>query len=509
MLDMFRRPTDAPEYQWLWAVPALAGLGTYGSFVSAGYDLGQLHPMLYLVSSLFCIGAIGGLSSQKTSRLGNTYGMLGVSFGLAATLANLGVPHSVLAQIAAVSAIGAGLGLYKGSRVEVTELPQLVALFHSAVGLAAVLVSFASLIEHPLVDPPTSMDIIHKVSVYLGTFIGGVTFTGSLVAYGKLQGLMSSNPLNLPGKNFYNITMALATCGLGYAFMGTNSPAMYAHLLGCTALSFVLGWHTTTSIGGADMPVVITVLNSYSGWAIVFEGFMLQNTLLTIVGALIGSSGAILSYIMCVAMNRSITNVIFGGYGTSSTGTGEAMKVVGEITPTTPDEVVDWLVNSKNVIIVPGYGLAVAKAQYAVSAMTESLRAKGVNVRFGIHPVAGRMPGQLNVLLAEAGVPYDIVLEMDEINEDFGDTDVVLVIGANDTVNSAALEDPNSIIAGMPVLHVWNAKQTVVMKRSMASGYADVPNPVFFKSNTAMLFGDAKGTCDTLQTKIQEYYSTH
>ncbi len=256
------------------------------------------------------------------------------------------------------------------------------------------------------------------------------------------------------------------------------------------------------------MPVVITVLNSYSGWAIVFEGFMLQNTLLTIVGALIGSSGAILSYIMCVAMNRSITNVIFGGYGTSSTGTGEAMKVTGEVTPTTCDEVVDWLVNSKNVIIVPGYGLAVAKAQYAVASMTNALREKGINVRFGIHPVAGRMPGQLNVLLAEAGVPYDIVLEMEEINEDFSDTDVVLVIGANDTVNSAALDDPNSVIAGMPVLHVWNAKQTVVMKRSMASGYADVPNPVFFKPNTAMLFGDAKSTCDTLQAKIQEYYAS-
>lgn len=508
MLDMFKRPTDLPEYTWLWALPAVAGLGTYGSLVMNGVNLGELHPMLYLVSSLFCIGAIGGLSSQQTSRIGNAYGMLGVSFGLAATLATLGVPYPVLAQIGAVSAIGAGLGLYKGSRVEVTELPQLVALFHSAVGLAAVLVSFASLMEHPMIDPPTAMDIIHKVSVYLGTFIGGVTFTGSLVAYGKLQGLLGSNALNLPGKNFYNLAMAAATVGFGYAFMTATGPVVFAHLLACTGLSFVLGWHTTTSIGGADMPVVITVLNSYSGWAIVFEGFMLQNTLLTIVGALIGSSGAILSYIMCVAMNRSITNVIFGGYGTSSTGAGEAMKVVGEITPTTADEVVDWLVNAKNVIIVPGYGLAVAKAQYAVAAMTQILKEKGVNVRFGIHPVAGRMPGQLNVLLAEAGVPYDIVLEMEEINEDFSDTDVVLVIGANDTVNSAALEDPNSIIAGMPVLHVWNAKQTVVMKRSMASGYADVPNPVFFKPNTAMLFGDAKGTCDTLQSKIQEYYQS-
>jgi len=317
---------------------------------------------------------------------------------------------------------------------------------------------------------------------------------------------MNSTPLALPGKNFLNAGMALATTGFGYSFMKHDSNWMFVDLLGCTGLSFALGWHTTASIGGADMPVVITVLNSYSGWAIVFEGLMLQNTLLTIVGSLIGSSGAILSYIMCVAMNRSITNVIFGGYGTSSTGKGEAMKVTGEITPTSTDEVVDWLINAKNVIIVPGYGLAVAKAQYAVSSITTTLKAHGVNVRFGIHPVAGRMPGQLNVLLAEAGVPYDVVLEMEEINEDFSDTDVVLVIGANDTVNSAALEDPNSIIAGMPVLHVWNARQVVVMKRSMASGYADVPNPVFFKPNTAMLFGDAKSSCDGLQHKITEAY---
>jgi len=299
--------------------------------------------------------------------------------------------------------------------------------------------------------------------------------------------------------------MGLAIAGLGVSFMSSNT-AMFTPLLACTGISFVLGWHTTTSIGGPDMPVVITVLNSYSGWAIVAEGFMLQNHLLTIVGALIGSSGAILSYIMCVAMNRSIVNVIFGGYGTSSTAGGEAMKVTGEVTETNVEETVEWLTTAKNVIIVPGYGLAVAKAQYAVAEMTRELKSKGVNVRFGIHPVAGRMPGQLNVLLAEAGVPYDVVLEMDEINEDFDKTDVVLVIGANDTVNSAALEDPNSVIAGMPVLHVWNAKQVVVMKRSMASGYADVQNPIFFKPNTSMLFGDAKKTCDLLQAKVTEHF---
>jgi len=274
-----------------------------------------------------------------------------------------------------------------------------------------------------------------------------------------------------------------------------------------TLVSFVMGWHLTAAIGGADMPVVITVLNSYSGWAICAEGFMLNNDLLTIVGALIGSSGAILSYIMCVAMNRSIVNVIFGGYGTSSTGAGEAMKVTGTVTETNVDEVVQWLAEAQNVIIVPGYGLAVAKGQYAIGEVTKMLRSHGVNVRFGVHPVAGRMPGQLNVLLAEAGVSYDIVLEMEEINHDFPTTDVVLVVGANDTVNSAAMDDPNSIIAGMPVLHVWESKQVVVMKRSMSAGYADVPNPVFYKPNTAMLFGDAKKSCDEIQAKLNSFYA--
>jgi len=506
MLDMFKRPTDLPEYTSLWAIPAAAGLATYASLFMSGTPLGELNSMLYLVSSLFCIAAIGGLSSQQTARLGNVYGMIGVATGLAATLASLGVPPAVIAQMAVVGGAGGALGFWKGAKVEVTELPQLVALFHSGVGLAAVLVSFASMMEHPLSNPLTSLDIIHKVSVYLGTFIGAVTFTGSLVAYGKLQGIMSSAALNLPGKNFINLAGAGAIGALAIPFMTTSSSAMFLPLIGCTAVSFALGYHTTASIGGADMPVAITVLNSYSGWAIVAEGFMLQNNLLTITGALIGSSGAILSYIMCVAMNRSIFNVIFGGYGTSSTAGGEAMKVTGEITETHVEEVVEWLTSAKNVIIVPGYGLAVAKAQYAVAEMTRELRSKGVNVRFGIHPVAGRMPGQLNVLLAEAGVPYDIVLEMDEINEDFGETDVVLVIGANDTVNSAALEDPNSTIAGMPVLHVWNSKQVVVMKRSMASGYADVQNPIFFKPNTAMLFGDAKKTCDSIQAKVTDHY---
>jgi len=345
--------------------------------------------------------------------------------------------------------------------------------------------------------------MIHMISIYAGTVIGGVTFTGSLVAFAKLQGLSSSKPWLWGGRHGLNLSMALANLGGGALFLTTHDPKIgLACLAGSTALSFAQGLTLTTAIGGADMPVVITVLNSYSGWALCAEGFMLNNDLLTIVGSLVGASGAILSYIMCVAMNRSIVSVIFGGYGTASTGKGEAMKVTGTHTETNIEEVKELCVNAKNVIIVPGYGMAVAKAQYPVKELTEALRKHGVRVRFGIHPVAGRMPGQLNVLLAEAGVPYDIVLEMDEINHDFDDTDVAIVIGANDTVNSAAEEDPNSGIAGMPVLKVWRAKQVVVLKRSMATGYADIQNPVFFKPNCLMLFGDAKKTCDELKNKI-------
>jgi NAD(P) transhydrogenase len=370
------------------------------------------------------------------------------------------------------------------------------------VGLAAVTTGIGSYlggIEHFLV---TGADV-HKVAIFLATFIGGVTFTGSLVAYGKLNGFLSSKPLALPGKNLLNLAMFGGNVAAFGAYL--TNPALGLPMLGVTTgLSGLMGVHMTASIGGADMPVVITVLNSYSGWALCAEGFMLGNDLLTIVGALVGSSGAILSYIMCVAMNRSLANVIFGGYGTSSTGAGPAMKLEkGTHTECTQDEAVDMISQAKSMIIVPGYGLAVAKAQYAVADMVSKLREKGVKVRFAIHPVAGRMPGQLNVLLAEAGVPYDIVLEMDEINEEFHETDLAVVIGANDTVNSAAIEDPNSVIAGMPVLRVWEAKQVVVMKRSMGTGYADVDNPVFYKPNTAMLLGDAKKTCDALQAKIK------
>jgi NAD(P) transhydrogenase len=373
------------------------------------------------------------------------------------------------------------------------------------VGLAAVLTagaSYAHDFSHLATDPSGG---VHKAAMFAGTFIGGVTFTGSLVAFAKLRGLMDSKPLQLPGRNAVNMGLFLANVGAGGVFMSDCSQGTgLAMLAGTTGLTGVLGAHMTASIGGADMPVVITVLNSYSGWALCAEGFMLNNDMLTIVGALVGSSGAILSYIMCKAMNRSLPNVILGGYGTSSTGKGAAMKITGTHTEWNVDTVVESLASAKKVIIVPGYGLAVAKAQYAVADMTKSLRNAGVDVQFAIHPVAGRMPGQLNVLLAEAGVPYDIVHEMDEINDDFKDTDVVLVIGANDTVNSAAEDDPNSIIAGMPVIRVWNAKQVVVMKRTMGTGYADVENPVFFKPNTSMLLGDAKKSCDALQAKIRE-----
>ena len=402
--------------------------------------------------------------------------------------------------------IGGAVGLTIAKRMAITDLPQLVAAFHSLVGLAAVATSFSEFLAHA--GDVVVLDGVHRSAVFLATFIGGVTLTGSIVAFGKLHGLLKSKALALPGRHAANLGLALTNVGAMGVFLTTPSPSVGLGCLTTSAVtSFILGAHMTASIGGADMPVVITVLNSYSGWALCAEGFMLNNSLLTIVGALIGSSGAILSYIMCEAMNRSIVSVLLGGLTTGTSGGGPAMKVEGVHTETNVEETVEWLANAKNVIIVPGYGLAVAKAQYAVADMTRLLKSKGVNVRFGIHPVAGRMPGQLNVLLAEAHVPYDIVLEMDEINEDFSDTDVVLVIGANDTVNSAALDDPNSPIAGMPVLKVWESKQVVVMKRTLGVGYADVDNPVFFKPNTAMLLGDAKNVCDALKNSLESYYA--
>jgi len=346
---------------------------------------------------------------------------------------------------------------------------------------------------------------VHNAAAWAGTALGAVTMTGSLVAFGKLQGLLSSKPLNLPGKDLMNAGAALASAGALYGVMTGNKALGFAGILATAGLWGGLGLHMTASIGGADMPVVVTLLNSYSGWALCAEGFMLDNDLLTIVGSLVGSSGAILSYIMCRAMNRSLPNVILGGWN-SNVAKGAAMEVTGTHTEATTDDVISQITQAKDIIIVPGYGLAVAKAQYAVADMAQTLRDNGINVRFAIHPVAGRMPGQLNVLLAEAGVPYDIVHELDEINEDFEDADLTLVIGANDTVNSAALEDPNSPIAGMPVLRVWDSKNVVVMKRTMGTGYAAVDNPVFFKDNTDMLLGDAKATCDALSSGVATYF---
>jgi len=505
MLEMFRRPTDPPEHNMLYLLPALALLGGYGAAASAGYP--EIHQTAYLAASLCCVGALGGLSNQKTCRLGNTLGMIGVTGGIAATVGQLVPSTEVLAQMIGVAGVGGALGTTIAKKIEISDLPQLVAAFHSLVGAAAVLTCISTYLHdfpHFATDPAATAI---KTALFLGTFIGGVTFSGSLVAYGKLQGILSSNALMLPGRNLLNMSlMGGNVAAMSYYFIDPSMTAGLTCLGTTTTLSTIMGVTLTMAIGGADMPVVITVLNSYSGWALCAEGFMLNNNLMTVVGALIGSSGAILSYIMCKAMNRSLPNVILGGYGTSSTGGGKPMEIIGEHTETNVDQTVDMMANAQNIIIVPGYGLCVAKAQYPIAELVTLLKSKGKNVRFGIHPVAGRMPGQLNVLLAEAGVPYDVVMEMDELQDDFPKTDLTLVIGANDTVNSAAEEDPNSIIAGMPVLRVWQSEQVVVMKRSLGVGYAAVDNPIFFKPNTAMLLGDAKKTCDALLAKLRIQY---
>jgi NAD(P) transhydrogenase subunit beta len=381
--------------------------------------------------------------------------------------------------------IGGAIGIYLAKRVEMTEMPELVAMLHSFVGLAAVFVGINSYLDHPALDPV--MQNIHLVEVFLGVFIGAVTFTGSIVAFGKLRGLMASKALNLPHRHKLNAIALLVSAVLLVQFVAQGGNDTYLIIM--TVIALIFGWHLVASIGGADMPVVVSMLNSYSGWAAAAAGFLLGNNLLIVTGALVGSSGAILSYIMCRAMNRSFISVIAGGFGNDPIASDDEEE--GEVQTTTAEEVASMLTMAKRVVITPGYGMAVAQAQYQVQDITAKLRAQGVEVRFGIHPVAGRLPGHMNVLLAEAKVPYDIVLEMDEINDDFADTDVVLVIGANDTVNPAA-KKPGSPIAGMPVLHVWEAKQVVMFKRGMASGYAGVQNPLFFMDNTKMLFGDAK-----------------
>jgi NAD(P) transhydrogenase len=506
MLDMFKRPDDPPEYNYLYLMPGAAVMGAYGLGTAAGY--GEMTSMAYLASSLCCIGAIASLAQQSTARMGNMLGVVGVSTGVAAAVGDMGATPAVYGQLAGAMALGGGLGGAIANYMKITELPQMVAAFHSLVGFAAAATSVASFMH--LADPAGALDhgtldSVHKTAIYLGTLIGAVTLTGSATAFGKLHGSISSAAMSLPGKNFINIGLMGVNLGAGALLLSSADPATGLACLGATAISSsILGAHMTASIGGADMPVVITLLNSYSGYALCAEGFMLNNDLLTTVGALIGSSGAILSYIMCKAMNRSLANVILGGIAESGT----ARAVTGEHTETNVSEVVEAMTGAARMIIVPGYGLAVAGAQYTVADMVRVLKEKGVDVKFGIHPVAGRMPGQLNVLLAEAGVPYDVVFEMEEINDDFSETDVALVIGANDTVNSAALDDPGSPIAGMPVLEVWKSKQVFVMKRTMGTGYAAVDNPVFYKENTSMLLGDAKARCSELTQEVMNHYGS-
>ncbi|WP_342753565.1 Re/Si-specific NAD(P)(+) transhydrogenase subunit beta [Pantoea sp. MBD-2R] len=456
---------------------------------------GGLVTAAYIVAAILFICSLAGLSKHETSKQGNLFGIAGMAIALLATI--LGPYSSSVGWVLLAMVIGGAIGVRLAKKVEMTEMPELVAILHSFVGLAAVLVGFNSYLDHePGLD--VVLENIHLTEVFVGIFIGAVTFTGSLVAYGKLCGKLSSRPLALPHRHKLNLLALVVSLCLLIIFVRTESTGVQGFALFLmTLIALAFGWHLVASIGGADMPVVVSMLNSYSGWAAAAAGFMLSNDLLIVTGALVGSSGAILSYIMCKAMNRSFVSVIAGGFGTDSSSTGEGEEV-GEHREIDVQGTAELLKNSSSVIITPGYGMAVAQAQYPVAEITEKLRKMGIKVRFGIHPVAGRLPGHMNVLLAEARVPYDIVLEMDEINDDFSDTDTVLVIGANDTVNPAAQEDPRSPIAGMPVLEVWKAQNVVVFKRSMNTGYAGVQNPLFFKENTQMLFGDAKATVDAI-----------
>ncbi len=449
--------------------------------------------MAYMLAAVFFILSLKGLSSHETAKGGNYYGMVGMAIAVLATMASSAVTSYVMLIVAV--GVGGYIGAQKAKAVEMTEMPQLVALLHSFVGLAAVLISWAGYIDDSSHNLAGAELTIHLVEIYLGIFIGAITLTGSLLAWGKLNGQISGKPLMLPFRHGLNAAALVICFWMMTYFAGNPHTGLSTFMLVVmTVIALALGVHLVAAIGGADMPVVVSMLNSYSGWAAAATGFMLGNDLLIVVGALVGSSGAILSYIMCQGMNRSFISVIMGGFGTdgsSTTAAGEGVEQ-GEAVEASAADVADDLANAKSVIIVPGYGMAVAHAQGAVKELVELLQKKGCNVRFGIHPVAGRLPGHMNVLLAEADVPYDIVLEMDELNDDFADTDMVLVIGANDTVNPDALERPDSPIAGMPVLRVWEAGQIIVLKRSLASGYAGVENPLFFKENTRMLFGDAK-----------------
>jgi NAD(P) transhydrogenase subunit beta len=460
----------------------------------------SLATVAYIGATILFLLSLGGLSNPETARRGNLFGMIGMTIAVLATVLGPRVSAGGIPWIVGALVVGGAVGLFAAKKVQMTQMPELVALMHSLVGLAACLVGFASYVDTS-VQFTGAEKAIHEVEIYVGILIGAVTFSGSLIAFGKLSGRIGGKPLLLPARHWLNLAGLLIVIWFGREFVRAHDiQAGMTPLLVMTVIALLFGIHMVMAIGGADMPVVVSMLNSYSGWAAAATGFMLSNDLLIVVGALVGSSGAILSYIMCRAMNRNFISVIAGGFGggapAPAVGGGAAAEPQGEVTPVSAAETAELLREAKNVVIVPGYGMAVAQAQHTVFEITKLLREKGVNVRFGIHPVAGRMPGHMNVLLAEAKVPYDIVLEMDEINEDFPDTDVSMVIGANDIVNPAAQDDPASPIAGMPVLEVWKARNSIVMKRSMASGYAGVDNPLFYKDNNRMLFGDAKKMLD-------------
>ncbi len=456
--------------------------------------------MSYLAATILFILSLSGLSHQETARRGNYYGMIGMAIAIIATTLTLsGAVNAYIILILALL-IGGAIGAVAALKVEMTQMPELVAIMHSLVGMAAVLVGFANFMEtgSTLVGAEKT---IHELEIYIGILIGAVTFSGSVIAFGKLSGKINGKPLLIPLRHWLNLGLLIFVIGLGQVFLEqTETGGGLYPLLIMTFIALVFGVHMVMAIGGADMPVVVSMLNSYSGWAAAATGFMLSNDLLIVTGALVGSSGAILSYIMCRAMNRNFISVIAGGFGT---GTGEAAAVEGEVYPIDAEETAQLLLAAKNIMIIPGYGMAVAQAQHTVNEITKLLREKGKKIRFGIHPVAGRMPGHMNVLLAEAKVPYDIVYEMDEINEDFPNVDVTIVIGANDIVNPSALDDPNSPIAGMPVLECWKGGATVALKRSMASGYAGVGNPLFVLENTRMLFGDANETMQAVLKALQ------
>ena len=448
---------------------------------------------LYIAASVLFILSLGGLSSQESAKRAVWYGIAGMALAVLGTI--FGPSVVITASLLPLLVVGAVIGGVVAMRVEMTGMPQLVAALHSFVGLAAVFIGINSDFSPPA-GLMGSEKIIHEVEIFIGVFIGAITFTGSIIAYGKLAGWIDGKALALPGRNALNVGMVLASIYLGHMYLDHAGPwTLYV----MTAIALIFGIHMVMAIGGADMPVVVSMLNSYSGWAAAATGFLLGNDLLIVTGALVGASGAILSYIMCKAMNRNFISVIFGGWGTT---TGPQMEVEGEMVPTDVGNVVNDLNDANSVIIVPGYGMAVAQAQASVSELTKRLRAKGKDVRFAIHPVAGRLPGHMNVLLAEAKVPYDIVLEMDEINEDFPDTDMVIILGANDIVNPAAQEDPNSPIAGMPVLEVWKARQVIISKRGQGRGYSGIENPLFYKDNSRMLYGDAKVSLDEILSQI-------